>query len=141
MTPTRTLLPRPKRLNTLTKSAVSLVQFTDQHLFGDPSRALRGVQTLPALQATLAAAAADISACDAVLATGDLVPFRRTLTVTQPFDQGDEWVGTNGKWVVDQHVDHGYQPHQHSVADNLEMKYWEVHAEKIATDLSPNNAA
>lgn len=73
MTPTRTLLPRPKRLNTLTKSAVSLVQFTDQHLFGDPSRALRGVQTLPALQATLAAAAADISACDAVLATGDLV--------------------------------------------------------------------
>ena len=63
----------PKRLNNLTKSTVSLVQLTDQHLFADPSRAQRGVQPLPALRATLAAAAADISACDAILATGDLV--------------------------------------------------------------------
>lgn len=63
----------PKQLNKLTKSSVSLVQLTDQHLFGDPSRALRGVQTLPALRATLAAAATDIAACDAILATGDLV--------------------------------------------------------------------
>jgi Icc protein len=57
----------------LTKSTVNLVQLTDQHLFADPARALRGVQTLPALRATLAAAAGDISACDAILATGDLV--------------------------------------------------------------------
>ena len=63
----------PKHLNNLTKSTVTLVQLTDQHLFADPARALRGVQTLPALRATLAAAATDIAACDAILATGDLV--------------------------------------------------------------------
>lgn len=63
----------PKQLNNLTKSTINLVQFTDPHLFGDPARALRGVQTLPALRATLAAAAADIAASDAILATGDLV--------------------------------------------------------------------
>ncbi|MFO1502727.1 MAG: 3',5'-cyclic-AMP phosphodiesterase [Steroidobacteraceae bacterium] len=57
----------------MTKSTARLVQFTDTHLFGDATRALRGVQTLPALRATLAAAAADIAGCDAILATGDLV--------------------------------------------------------------------
>ncbi len=57
----------------MTKSTVNLVQLTDLHLFADASRALRGVQTLPALRATLAAAAGDIAACDAILATGDLV--------------------------------------------------------------------
>ncbi|HMA12370.1 MAG TPA: 3',5'-cyclic-AMP phosphodiesterase [Steroidobacteraceae bacterium] len=57
----------------MTKSTVNLVQLTDQHLFADPSRMLRGVPTLPALRATLAVAAADIGACDAILATGDLV--------------------------------------------------------------------
>jgi 3',5'-cyclic-AMP phosphodiesterase len=57
----------------LTKSTINLVQLTDPHLFGDPERALRGVPTLPALRATLAAAATDIAACDAILATGDLV--------------------------------------------------------------------
>lgn len=61
-----------KRLKDLTKS-VKLVQVTDPHLFGDETRALRGVPTLPALRATLAAARADIEAADAVLATGDLV--------------------------------------------------------------------
>lgn len=64
---------RPKRLKELTKSPLRLVQLTDQHLFGDSTRALRGVPTLPALRATLAAARADIDACDALLATGDLV--------------------------------------------------------------------
>jgi Icc protein len=49
------------------------VQLTDQHLHGDPARSLRGVPTLPALHATLAAARQDILACDAILATGDLV--------------------------------------------------------------------
>lgn len=62
-----------KQLNNLTKSTLNLVQFTDQHLFGDPTRALRGVVTLPSLRATLWAARGDIAACDAVLATGDLV--------------------------------------------------------------------
>ncbi len=56
----------------MTKS-LKLVQFTDPHLFGDPKRELRGVATLPALQATLAAARDDIAACDIILATGDLV--------------------------------------------------------------------
>jgi Icc protein len=57
----------------LTKSTLNLVQFTDQHLFGDPARALRGVVTLPALRATLSAARRDIDGCEAILATGDLV--------------------------------------------------------------------
>lgn len=57
----------------MTKSTVTLVQFTDPHLFASPEGRLRGVATLPALQATLAAAAEDIAACDAVLVTGDLV--------------------------------------------------------------------
>jgi Icc protein len=57
----------------LTKSPVSLVQLTDQHLFADPGGSLRGVPTLPALRATLAAAREDIAACTAILATGDLV--------------------------------------------------------------------
>jgi 3',5'-cyclic-AMP phosphodiesterase len=65
--------PHSKPLNNLSKSPVKLVQLTDQHLFGDTSRALRGVPTLPALRATLAAARGDIAACDAILATGDLV--------------------------------------------------------------------
>ena len=49
------------------------MQFTDQHLFGDPARALRGVVTLPALRATLSAARSDIANSEAILATGDLV--------------------------------------------------------------------
>lgn len=60
-------------LNKLTKSPINLVQLTDQHLFGDPRGTLRGVPTLPALRATLAAARSDIAASEAVLATGDLV--------------------------------------------------------------------
>jgi Icc protein len=52
---------------------IRLVQLTDPHLFTDTARALRGVPTLPALRATLEAAAADIASCDALLATGDLV--------------------------------------------------------------------
>ncbi len=57
----------------MTKSTLNLVQFTDQHLFGDPARALRGVVTLPALRATLSAARSDIASSEAILATGDLV--------------------------------------------------------------------
>jgi len=57
----------------LTKLPIKLVQITDTHLFGNPEGALRGVPTLPALRATLAAAWGDIAASEAVLATGDLV--------------------------------------------------------------------
>ena len=63
----------PKTLNKLTNSPISLVQVTDTHLFGDPEGSLRGVPTLPALRATLAAAREDIAHSEAVLATGDLV--------------------------------------------------------------------
>ncbi|MDQ2639676.1 MAG: 3',5'-cyclic-AMP phosphodiesterase [Pseudomonadota bacterium] len=57
----------------MTKSTIQLIQLTDQHLFGDPARVLRGVPTLPALRATLTAARSELEACDAILATGDLV--------------------------------------------------------------------
>jgi Icc protein len=50
-----------------------LVQISDPHLRADPAGMLRGVATLPALRAVLAAAATDIAACDALLVTGDLV--------------------------------------------------------------------
>jgi len=50
-----------------------IVQFTDLHLFGAADGQLRGVATLPALEATLAAARKRESAWDATLLTGDLV--------------------------------------------------------------------
>lgn len=55
------------------KSTLNLVQFTDPHLYADPGGRLRGVATLPALKATIAAAAVDVRAATAILATGDLV--------------------------------------------------------------------
>jgi Icc protein len=62
----------------LTKSSrhpapLHLVHLTDPHLFGDAARRLRGVPTLAALRAVLADARNEIAACDAILATGDLV--------------------------------------------------------------------
>ena len=57
----------------MSQSLVTLVQLTDPHLFADPDGRLRGVPTLAALQATLAAASAQIQSCHAILATGDLV--------------------------------------------------------------------
>lgn len=50
-----------------------LVQFSDCHLFGDPTGLLRGVASLPSLQATIAAARARVGQWDATLLTGDLV--------------------------------------------------------------------
>jgi Icc protein len=55
------------------QSDLTLVHLTDPHLFGDPARELRGVPTLPALRAVLAAARGHIAASSAILATGDLV--------------------------------------------------------------------
>jgi 3',5'-cyclic-AMP phosphodiesterase len=67
------LTKSPQNLEAGTVAPVRLVQLTDPHLYGDSARALRGVPTLPALRATIDAAAADIDGCDAILATGDLV--------------------------------------------------------------------
>lgn len=50
-----------------------LVQFTDMHLFGDPTEDLRGVASLPALRACVAHAREAIAAADAILVTGDVV--------------------------------------------------------------------
>jgi Icc protein len=50
-----------------------VIQFTDLHLYGAADGQLRGVATLPALEATLAAARRQDAAPDAVLLTGDLV--------------------------------------------------------------------
>jgi Icc protein len=55
------------------KSTIDLVQFTDPHLYADPGGRLRGIATLPALKATVAAAAEDVRTAVAILATGDLV--------------------------------------------------------------------
>jgi len=49
------------------------LQFTDMHLFGDGSARLRGIATLPALQATLADARLHCPHPDGILLTGDLV--------------------------------------------------------------------
>jgi len=57
----------------VTPNPVKLVQITDTHLFADAAGRLRNVPSLPALEATLAAAADDIRGADAILATGDLV--------------------------------------------------------------------
>jgi len=53
--------------------SVRLIQFSDMHLFGDPDERLRGIATLPALQAVLADARRRCRRSDAVLLTGDLV--------------------------------------------------------------------
>ena len=54
-------------------SSVRLNLFTDPHLYGEETAALRGVATLPALTAALAHARAHAWPPDAVLVTGDLV--------------------------------------------------------------------
>jgi len=53
--------------------SVRLIQFTDPHLSGDPEATLRGVASLPALQAAMADAAHRCHRPDGILLTGDLV--------------------------------------------------------------------
>lgn len=53
--------------------SVRLIQFSDLHLFGEASGRLRGVATLPALQAAVADAQRRTHRTDGVLLTGDLV--------------------------------------------------------------------
>lgn len=50
-----------------------LVQFTDTHLLADPQGVMRGVRTLPSLQACIADAGRRYLPADAILVTGDLV--------------------------------------------------------------------
>lgn len=52
---------------------IRLIQITDPHLFGDTAGALRGIQTLPALERVLAHARGHEPMPDAWLVTGDLV--------------------------------------------------------------------
>lgn len=52
---------------------IRLLQFTDTHLMADPAASLRGVRTLPALEACLAHARRRHFPADAFLVTGDLV--------------------------------------------------------------------
>lgn len=54
-------------------NSVRLVQFTDTHLLGDPHGGLRGVTTLPRLQACLAHAQRRFLPADAIAITGDIV--------------------------------------------------------------------
>ena len=53
--------------------SVRLIQYTDMHLFGDAAGRLRGVATLPALQAAITDAQRRCSRPDGILLTGDLV--------------------------------------------------------------------
>jgi Icc protein len=50
-----------------------LVQFTDTHLLADPQGLMRGVRSLPSLQACIADARRRHFPADAVLVTGDLI--------------------------------------------------------------------
>lgn len=54
-------------------SVVRLTHLTDPHLYGNGSEALRGIATLPSLEATLANARQRDWPPDALLVTGDLV--------------------------------------------------------------------
>lgn len=54
-------------------SVLRVLQFTDPHLSGSASGALRGVQTLPALKRVLACARMRDWPVDAMLVTGDIV--------------------------------------------------------------------
>jgi len=52
---------------------IRLLQFTDTHLMADPAASLRGVRTLPSLEACLALARHRHLPADAIAVTGDLV--------------------------------------------------------------------
>ncbi len=54
-------------------SVLSLLQFTDTHLYGSATESLRGIQTLPALKRALACARMRDWPVDAMLVTGDIV--------------------------------------------------------------------
>lgn len=57
----------------MSRAPTRIVQFTDLHLYGAADGRLRGIATLPALEAAMAAAQAREAPWEAVLLTGDLV--------------------------------------------------------------------
>ncbi|MBS0394199.1 MAG: metallophosphoesterase [Proteobacteria bacterium] len=57
----------------MSRAPLRVVQFTDLHLYGAADGRLRGVATLPALEATVAAAREREAPWEALLLTGDLV--------------------------------------------------------------------
>jgi Icc protein len=57
----------------VSRAPIRIVQFTDLHLYGAADGALRGIATLPALQAAIATAYARETPWEALLLTGDLV--------------------------------------------------------------------
>jgi 3',5'-cyclic-AMP phosphodiesterase len=59
--------------NAVSRAPVRLVQFTDLHLYGAADGRLRGIATLPALEAALASARRRDASWEALLLTGDLV--------------------------------------------------------------------
>jgi Icc protein len=72
--------------------SVRLIQFSDLHLFGEAGGRLRGVATLPSLQAAVADAQRRAHRADGVLLTGDLV---------QDDPEGYRWVRqVFGAWRV-----------------------------------------
>src|SRR5262245_49462000 len=65
--------PDISRGSPFTMQSVRLIQFSDMHLFGDAAGRLRGVASLPALQAAIADAQRRCRRPDGVWLTGDLV--------------------------------------------------------------------
>ncbi len=57
----------------MSRAPTRIVQFTDLHLYGAADGRLRGIATLPALEAALATARAREAPWEALLLTGDLV--------------------------------------------------------------------
>jgi len=57
----------------VSRAPIRIVQFTDLHLYGAADGRLRGIATLPALEAALATARAHEAPWEALLITGDLV--------------------------------------------------------------------
>jgi Icc protein len=53
--------------------SIRLIQFTDPHLVGDPTRSLRGINTLDTLRKAMAHAGARFEAADGIVLSGDLV--------------------------------------------------------------------
>ncbi len=66
-------LPALCYASAMATSVVRLTHLTDPHLYGSEGERLRGIATLPALEATLANAQRHDWPPDAVLVTGDLV--------------------------------------------------------------------
>src|SRR5688500_7212743 len=54
-------------------SAITVIQSTNSHLYGDAAATLRGINAAESRERTLADASGHIAMADAILVTGDLV--------------------------------------------------------------------